>query len=257
MTAAAQAEQLLAALWRSWDASTGLEMIRWWHSHVGRPLPGTKYHEGGVEFRTAFPESRLHGVLDVPCLLLGDRKAVARTVDEFLTVENRDKICLILCATDQTVEAARARVKDPRHVVISSEMLATIPASADPQRTLRSFLLRSVPRRSLIPYNYLLTPEPNMFFGRDFELDKLMEDRDTSYAIVGPGKIGKTTLAIEYRRRLLQKGDPRSQACFLVDKSLFKLRTSIGRLLESGRNPRLKRACQFSKRRGMFLLADW
>jgi hypothetical protein len=57
-----------------------------------------------------------------------------------------------------------------------------------------------------------------MFFGRRGELDKLCFESDVSFAVAGPGRIGKTSLVNHYRRRLLPRlRDPQLHRTFHID----------------------------------------
>ena len=56
-----------------------------------------------------------------------------------------------------------------------------------------------------------------MFYGRTSEIRRLRDEVTVSFGLVGPSRIGKTSLLKEYRRALVRARNPLAQATFYVD----------------------------------------
>jgi hypothetical protein len=55
-----------------------------------------------------------------------------------------------------------------------------------------------------------------MFFGRNDELNRLRNENATSFAVTGPGRIGKTSLITQYIETMIRQKDRRSRARFFI-----------------------------------------
>jgi hypothetical protein len=213
-------EGVIAALAKQWAPALASHLVDLWRSQFA-DSSGPVRHEGtGVEFHSSFLGIRLRGMAEVPCLMIGGEPlAAGRLVAEFARrADAQEQLCFLLTVSDELAAvAARQILGGQRCVVFTPAKVATLLNARDTHQALKAMVVAAVPSRALVPYNYLLTPDPNMFFGRGEHLDKLIGDADMSFAVVGPGKIGKTSLVSEYRRRLVRSRDPRAQATFFVD----------------------------------------
>lgn len=106
---------------------------------------------------------------------------------------------LVLCLTWKTHEAV---TKDSgargAWCILSPANLNQLIATADPVRLLLKIIVGQVGRRRISPYSVVHPARGSMFFGRSAEIEQLTEDRDTSYAIVGPSLVGKSSLMQQY-----------------------------------------------------------
>jgi hypothetical protein len=90
-------------------------------------------------------------------------------------------------------------------------------AARAPRDFLKGFALQRVSRLALNPFDILKVPKPNMFYGRLPQLETLLQMRDTSWAIAGPARIGKSTVLHHYHH-LLRRVDPvRAQSVVTLD----------------------------------------
>jgi hypothetical protein len=73
-------------------------------------------------------------------------------------------------------------------------------------------LLTHFPRLALVPFNLLRPADAHMFFGRRFDLNRLLHQPNVSFALSGPEGLGKTSLLRQYERELILTRDPRTTA---------------------------------------------
>ncbi|HEY1051569.1 MAG TPA: hypothetical protein VGE39_17475, partial [Prosthecobacter sp.] len=82
-----------------------------------------------------------------------------------------------------------------------------------------------VPRWALIPFQTSKAVDGSMFQGRLEEWKKLFYERETSFALVGPPRIGKTSLAYYYKLSLSLRSDIRSARLYVINFQNLALRT--------------------------------
>ena len=87
--------------------------------------------------------------------------------------------------------------EDQRHVA----------AADSPSRLMLDIVMRQVPRAQLAPYESSRPVFGSRFFGRDGEINRIMNHPDRSYLLLGLRRVGKTSLLKEVRRRL-DEADP-------------------------------------------------
>ncbi len=95
---------------------------------------------------------------------------------------------------------------DQGYLTVNSSQMTELLWSSDPQGELKRLSRAAISRYRLNPFTLKSTPS-NMFFGRANEIEALVQSEGTSFAIAGPGRIGKSSLLQQYRRRL-QATDP-------------------------------------------------
>src|SRR5205823_12806949 len=71
--------------------------------------------------------------------------------------------------------------------------------------------------RSLIPFDVTHPASPNMFFGRRDLLERFRDEDTTSFAIAGPGRIGKSSLLHQFRYELQKVSDERLHRLTMID----------------------------------------
>jgi hypothetical protein len=102
-------------------------------------------------------------------------------------------------------------------LMVCLEKLQEIGRSADPIGEFMELVLSRISRHRLNPFSTLAVPAKNMFFGREESLELLFQADATSWAVAGPGRIGKSSL-IQHYIRLLRELDPvRKQTVFYTD----------------------------------------
>jgi hypothetical protein len=175
--------------------------------------------ENAVRFKLDLSGIRLRGMEDVNCLLLGgDGPVAANTAREFWTKTNAtDRVLCILPVSDRAYEQARSALGNARCLLLTPDQLREWVESGDARDFLKRRLREQVSRRQLVPYTILLPVQGNMFFGRRSEIERLRDEPDVSFAIAGPGRLGKTSLVLEYERRLIRERDPRATRRFYIN----------------------------------------
>jgi len=106
-------------------------------------------------------------------------------------------------------------VTDGSAIVLSPSEVGEIPESKEPAVLLKRHLWKQIPLRRLVPFSITLPALGHMFFGRSAELERLRDSEHHSFAIAGPGRIGKTSLLRQYERTLIRSRDVRAGCKFM------------------------------------------
>lgn len=165
---------------------------------------------------------RLHGAENVACLAIGspgeDANVIGAQVKSFWYKTNStDRMVFLLALSDEAYEQAKAALPQIRCLRLRPEQILSVFQSCEPLSLLKQLIRDQYSRHQLLPYNITMPVKENMFFGRQRELDKLFYESTTSFAIVGAGRLGKTSLALEFHRRLVKENDSRATRKFHVD----------------------------------------
>jgi len=125
----------------------------------------------------------------------------------------------LACTTDSAIEFlnSRSTIRPGRCVVLSRSALSTILSSEEPIGQLRQQILRQIPFRRLMPFTPSNPVEGAMFFGRETELEMLVEQDNVDYAFCGSGGIGKTSLMRQVQWVLKKSREPRADRIVEVD----------------------------------------
>jgi len=86
--------------------------------------------------------------------------------------------------------------------------------SDSPNFVLYEIIRRQVPVHRLCPYDTTHEARGAMFFGRQKELSRLVEESETSFMVSGARRIGKTSLLIRARNALRARGEFRTRAFY-------------------------------------------
>jgi len=141
---------------------------------------------------------------EVPCCLLSGRSDLTAAIRDFWKKTNVPAyLPFFLALSEHTYEQVRENLPMGRYVLLSAQQIIEILAGKNAHQLLKRIILQQIPRRALIPFAYFRPAEGSMFFGRDEELVRLSDEDFTSFAIAGPGRIGKTSLLRGYRRHML------------------------------------------------------
>jgi hypothetical protein len=94
--------------------------------------------------------------------------------------------------------------------------VADLLAATSPRRRLTEQLAARLGRTFMSVYD-ISKPATVAFFGRARELSRLTEDVGTSYAVTGPGRIGKTSLLKRYAEAFRRRSDHRATPLVMID----------------------------------------
>jgi hypothetical protein len=110
------------------------------------------------------------------------------------------QIILVLVEGDAT--ALRRYLSGPLHsfVVLGAAEQEQIVESRRPSGELLDLISSQVPISSLAPYETRAPVTGSRFFGRDYEVSRILGNPDTNHAILGIRRIGKTSLLREAER---------------------------------------------------------
>jgi hypothetical protein len=93
-------------------------------------------------------------------------------------------------------------------VVIGCEEQEKIRRSRRPSGELLDLISAQVPISTLAPYETRAPVTGSRFFGREYEISRIVGNQDTNHAILGIRRIGKTSLLREIERILKESQDP-------------------------------------------------
>ncbi|MCG3145296.1 MAG: hypothetical protein HONDAALG_02871 [Gammaproteobacteria bacterium] len=213
---------LIETLARGWLAKHDVqanEFVHRWSDRFQTSAEVKTWGDNSLQFTCDLSGIRLYGMTEVQNLLLGGADAAtAQAVREFKQrIGDSGGLPFVMTTSQYAWEQARANLPSGRYLLISPSELEELIREQKPAERLKELLRKHIPLRRLIPYNYLLSVEGGMFFGRSSESDKLYYESDVSFAVAGPGRIGKTSLVKQYLRRLVRLRDPQKLRTFLID----------------------------------------
>jgi hypothetical protein len=93
-------------------------------------------------------------------------------------------------------------------VVIGAAEQEVIVQSRRPSGELLDLISAQIPLSSLAPYETRAPVTGSRFFGREYEVTRILGNTDTNHAILGIRRIGKTSLLREIERILKEDRDP-------------------------------------------------
>lgn len=210
-----------------------------WLANLDGEKPGISTFRAKMELN----QVRLLGASELGCLMLSNGAEVERDVGEFWQQHGGGgRLVMVLAATSALKEAAQRFAPADRCMFLGDGELEGLLTHAQPLGLLKEHLRRQIPLRRLLPYDITHPAAPNMFFGRRDVLNRFHLEETTSFAIAGPGRIGKSSLLKQYQYELKRNRDSRHSRLTLIDCYPFcelkpdALAASIA--FEIGRNSR-------------------
>jgi hypothetical protein len=173
-------------------------------------------NESGVQFNLDLSTIYLRGVGEhTRCLLLGGGTGAVDLVRELW--KTKTGLPIVFCASAETAAIARQVIPADYGVVVPPENFRTLLGSLNPPAALRQLFWQQIGRRRLSLYDICLPATGNVFFGRERELQQLLENDRVSYAIPGPGRIGKSSILKRHKWNLIRRHDPRKDRVYEID----------------------------------------
>lgn len=170
----------------------------------------TEARDDVLEGRLELPQIRLQGVARLPCLVLGPKADAAAEMRSFWDRRGgAGQLVLVASALLPVLDQARTAAPPNRCIFLGPQEIRGVLEATVAKEAFTRLIREQIPRSRLDPYHVTLPVEGPMFFGREPELALLRDKELNSYAIAGPGRIGKTSLMREYARRLRADRDPR------------------------------------------------
>lgn len=129
---------------------------------------------------------------------------------------------IVLVLLEGEGEPLRRYVESPLHnlVVCGKDDQERIVGSRRPSGELLDLISAQVPISNLAPYETRAPVTGSRFFGREYEISRVVSNPDTNHAILGIRRIGKTSLLREVERLLRQAQDP-TQVVYLECSDLL------------------------------------
>lgn len=202
----------LAIGWSMGHPGLALELVQRWGAHFMTSADIKEVKENSIYFTVNLENIHLRTMEEVRCLLISGEADGFQTLQSFWNKNSSPHhLPFILALSDSTYITAKKHFANERCLVLSASEVKQLLRTPDSRCRLKQLLLREIPRRTLIPYNILLPADGVTFFGRENELNRLAEEDFISFAIAGPGRIGKTSLVKRYRKIRLQKHNALAQ----------------------------------------------
>jgi len=171
-----------------------------------------------LQFVASMNDIYLRGMGNVPCLIISGNENLHCVVREFWQKVSLPRLLpFIFTLTERAHEVVKEVFPKDDSLILSREQIRQLLSHKSPQSFLKTLLWQQVSRRRLAPYNLLTPAEGVMFFGRQNELGRLQDEDSVSFAIAGPGRIGKTSLVRRYKDEMLRRRDPRSSCRFYIN----------------------------------------
>ena len=126
------------------------------------------------------------------------------------------KHALLVLASDAGLDACQAHPGRRHWVVSTASMMVQVLGGNSIERFLK-LVREQVTQHSLIPFQTTRPVIGPMFRGRRNEVDRLLEDDETSYALVGASRIGKTSVARQFMHELLISRDARAERVYFIN----------------------------------------
>jgi hypothetical protein len=211
--------QLIDQLSQGWKPDhSGLaeEFAQLWQEKLNAKVERKESGKNGLRFIADLSEIRLRGLNEVPCLLSGGDGA-EELRDFWRKSAGLGRTPLIIALSEQAHRQAESVITDARGLLLSGTQVKQLLTAPEPRQFLTRQFNRQIPKQRLIPFDYLRPAEGGMFFGRRPELNRLLLEDQTSFAIAGPGKVGKSSLVKHYLRQTGRNRDPRRSYRFYID----------------------------------------
>lgn len=113
----------------------------------------------------------------------------------------RDPVLVLVDGASKPIRSALSSPLQPM-VIIGSDEQEHILHSRRPTGELRDLISAQLPISTLAPYETAAPITGSRFFGRDYEISKILANLDTNHIILGIRRIGKTSLLKEIERHL-------------------------------------------------------
>jgi hypothetical protein len=219
--------RLLDRMSTGWDPDSESlrDFLELWRALFG-PANLLNTAENSAYFSCEIKGLLLRGADDTHVLCVSGPDAVSRAKEFVNSVQAPGRMLFIL---GFSVEVER-RIDLAAHrcLVLSANTVTKLFSAEHPKAKMRELILAGVMRAGLVPFNTLLPARSGMFHGREHELQRLRQNDDCCFALIGPGRIGKTSLALRYRELLRIERDKLALSTYFVDCYECSQSTALG-----------------------------
>jgi hypothetical protein len=214
----------LGAGWRALHADVARDFVSRLKSSFAADAEIKEVGDGFLHFVVDLSQIRVRGMDAVPSLLIGGSDpSLQDRVTDFYRKTGLGRIPFVIAASEFALEAARKVATKGRCLLVGPEVALELLQNPAPAEVVKAYLRRQVHRRDLIPFNVERPALGAMFCGRQRYLDRVRSDT-ASFAVAGPGRLGKTSLLMKLREDLVRSRDPRALSTFYI--SLYRVERS-------------------------------
>lgn len=167
------------------------------------------YSSGVAAVVMNFCSLRLHSMDEVPCFCQVHDEVNNDDILEFFHKLTVGRLAVIFALTPRATANIRKIAPLRQIMVLGPEDVRDLLLAQDGRNQFRKLLLKNFSPLRLVPFNVLRPVDGHMFFGRDFDLKRLMDEPTVSFALSGPEGLGKTSLLHQYERELIRSRDSR------------------------------------------------
>lgn len=210
----------LPGSWSAEHSETAQEFVTHWLRKLDSTGRVVKVSANAVQFEMDLSSVRLHGVHNVACLALtGQNENVSATLarEFWHHVDASERLVFFLCFTLEAYASLQYILPLQGALRLSPKEVENILQDTQPRHRLIVQLRQQYPLVRLAPFNNSQPVSPHMFFGRQAELELLRYESKTSFAIAGPGRLGKTSLGKQFHHLLAADKDARTARKYRVD----------------------------------------
>jgi hypothetical protein len=201
----------LADGWAGSHIGPAQELMERWAAALCTEVEINEVGENTAQFVINLSDIRLRTMYQVPCMLVSGNSGIAQPLQSFWNKFNSTKYIPFVLTLSETARAEAAKkLNSGRCLILSAEQIKQMLHVDLAQNLLKQIIHQQIPRRALIPYSILVPAEGGMFFGREHELSRLLNEDFNSFAIAGPGRLGKTSLMLRYKEMGLRERQGRT-----------------------------------------------
>jgi hypothetical protein len=212
---------MAARLARGWSPTLGEEreeLLRLLAESLGGSVSDAKspFPEAGI---LDLSHIRLQSMDEVPWLFLGGLGSgeTRALLQEFSRVLRVGRLAVVVALDDEHAEEGRRFSPKRQALFLTRDDLLALLRAGDGRNWIRQRLRETFPLLALIPFNQTRPVDRHMFFGRTFEVERLLSRPEASFAIAGPEGLGKTSLIRQYERELVRTADPRVASRYYIN----------------------------------------
>ncbi len=177
-----------------------------------------KQEEADYYFRAAsLVPNREVTVKFVPFMSVGDVNRYDHDLETALRETYEVTVVIILGETNVSSRWLASSFDSHRPVLLDSALLKSIALAGAPASVFRSAFLKSLPLKSLSPYQFNGPVTGETFTGRTAEIREVLDSQRGNYSIVGARRIGKTSLLKAVKRAVNARGSQSDTAAVYLD----------------------------------------
>lgn len=203
--------ELVRRLSQGWSEGSPLvdEFIRLWRRKTNAAAESIEIQADFAFFSQVLDAVKLRNFNDLHVLVAGGERSHRAELQSWLERGRPVNSQLIVLALSERAfveaDAVFPAVRD--FLVLEPDAVLDIIDASDSLESLKAYARRRLSPYRLNPFGIQRVPGSNMFIGRQHEINLLYRADSTSFAVAGPGRIGKTSLVHHFIRHV-NRTDP-------------------------------------------------